>query len=67
MMDVIIVTASLVELALEISSLISDGEELQLTGMSGREINQINSNWTNVEKCQEAIAIVCSRSKTNGY
>ena len=45
MMDVIIVTASLVELALEISSLISDGEELQLTGMSGREkINQINSN-----------------------
>lgn len=67
-MDVIIVTASLVELALEISSLISDGEELQLTGMSGREkINQINSNWTNVEKCQEAIAIICSRSKTNGY
>jgi len=35
MMDVIIVVASLVELALEISSLISDGEELQLTGMSG--------------------------------
>lgn len=46
MMDVIIVLASLVEIGLEISSLISDGQELQLTGMSGREkMNEIiNSN-----------------------
>ncbi len=55
-MDVIIVLASLVEIGLEISSLISDGQELQLTGMSGREkMNEIiNSNWTNAEKCLKA-------------